>query len=180
MFLWALMPVFAAFFQMASHRFFNDTVAIEAHHTLGITFVFFASGILFLLAPFLVLKRHVLRYGTGAHILAILGALIGWGLIFGLEIKRHPAEGFFRFERDFSLAVLRAKQDAPVLLGDIVGLPWAKLLGQKIVVVSTVFAGPVFIICVAAKRVSGFPRAMLFVAFAAAAIAIACRLVPAS
>ena len=79
MFLWVLMPVFAAFFQMASHRFFHDTVVIEAHHTWGITFVFFVSAILFLVAPFFVLKRHVPRYGIGAHSLALLSALIGWG-----------------------------------------------------------------------------------------------------
>lgn len=171
-FLWALMPVFAAFFQMASYRFFNDTVAIETHHTWGITFVFFASAILFLVAPFFVLKRHVHRYGIGAHSLALLGALIGWGIIFGLAIKSFPAEGFFRFERDFSSAVLHAKQDAPILFGDILSLPWGKLLIQNMVTASAVFAGPVLVICVAANHLNGFPRAMLFVAFASATIAI--------
>ncbi|MEP3895233.1 MAG: hypothetical protein ABJN52_14710 [Litorimonas sp.] len=177
-FLWALMPVFAAFFQMASHRlhndFFNVTVAIETHHTWGITFVFFASAILFLIAPFFVLKRHVLSYDVSSHALVLLGAWIGLSIIFIFEFatKSFPAEGFFRFEREFSLAVLRAKRDAPVLFGDIVSLPWGKLMVQKMVTASVVFAGPVLVICFVARRVNSFPRAMLFVGLTAAAIAI--------
>lgn len=172
MFLWALMPVFAAFFHMTIHRYFDDTVAIEPHHAWGITFVFFASAILFLIAPFLVLNRHVLGYGVGSHSLALIGALIGWSVILGLAIKNFPAEKILSLERDFSLAVLRAKHDAPILFGDILSLPWGKLLLQKTVTASTVFAGPVLVICVAAKRVNGFPMAMLFVVLAAAAVAV--------
>lgn len=170
--LWALMPVFAAFFQMASYRFFTDTVAIEIHHTWAIIFVFFASAILFLIAPFFVLKQHFQRYGVGSHSLALLGALIGWSIVLGLASKSLPLEGFFKFEKDFSLAVLRVKQDAPVLFRDITSLPWSKLLVQKVVTAFIVYAGPIFMICVAAKRMSGFLSAMLFVVLAATAVAI--------
>ncbi|MEM9575148.1 MAG: hypothetical protein AAF870_07965, partial [Pseudomonadota bacterium] len=42
----------------------------------------------------------------------------------------------------------------------------------KTVTASAVFSGPVLVICVAAKRVNGFPIAMLFVVLAAAAVAV--------
>ncbi|MBV1927263.1 MAG: hypothetical protein KUG62_08890 [Rhodobacteraceae bacterium] len=171
-FLWALMPVFSAFFGMARYRFSHDTIAIQTHHTWGITFVFFTSAILFLMAPFFVLKRHIRGYGIGTHCLVILGTLIGWCIVFVITIKSSPVDVFFRFEREFSFAVVRAKQDASVLFGDILSLPWGKFLTQKVITTIVVFAAPIFTICVVAKRAGSFPITMLFVVFAAASVAV--------
>lgn len=170
--LWALMPVFSAFFGMASSRFLRDMVDIQAHHKWGIIFVFFTSAILFLIAPFVVLKRHIQGYGGGSHCLVILGTLIGWCIVFVLMHKSLPVEEVFRFDRDFSRALSRAKWDTPVLFRDILNLPWGTLLAQKMMAAFVVFTAPIFTICVVAKRAKSFPITILFVISAAVAVAI--------
>lgn len=171
-FLWALMPVFSAFFLMASHRFFHDTVAIQAHHQWGIRIVFFMSGVLYLTAPYLVLRQHIRGYRAISHCAAIVTCLIGWCFVQWLTSNNGIAEIFFKFQKDFSLSVLRAKFDAPVLLVDVFDLPWWKLLSHNILTMTIVIAGPIFIVCRAAKRVGNFPKVMLFVLLAFAAITI--------
>ena len=171
-FLWALLPVFSAFFGMASHRILNDTLPVQTHHTWGINIVFFSSAILFVLLPFFVLKRHFPGYGPGAHLLACLGAISGWVVFFLLGVSAPHGEGLFGLDKGFALSVMRAQFDSPILLGDILALPWGGLLLTKVAKAALVFSAPVFVLCVVARRASSFLWVMLFVVLASAAVAI--------
>ncbi|WP_371171050.1 hypothetical protein [Aliiroseovarius sp. 2305UL8-7] len=167
--LWAMMPVFSAFFSMALHRVLSDSVEVQAHHSLGINLVLLTSAALFLAAPFFVLKRHIPEFGAGAHFVVVLSVFAGW---FGVTAMNGPVAEFLWDERDFSRAMLNAKIDSPVLLEDIVGLPWGTLVIQKMAAACVVFAGPVLTICVVAKRAGSFLGILLTVALAAATVAV--------
>ena len=174
-FLWALMPVFSAFFGMASYRFLHDTVPIQTHHTWGIIFVFITSATLFLVAPYLALKRHFQRYGVATHGGVLLGAFLGWALVSWLTFRNvygYGSFGFFRFEKDFSHAIFSAKIYTPFHFWDILSLPWWKLLTWEMATTAITFAVPTFFICVIAGRATSFPRTILFVILAGAAIAV--------
>ena len=124
------------------------------------------------MSPFLVLKRHIQGYGIGSHCLSVFGALIGWGILFFFLAKGSTGDGIFRLGRDFSLAVLHAQHDSPMLFTDILSLPGGKLLIQKTVTYAVVYAVPIFTICVAARRISSFPKVVFFVVIAGAGVAI--------
>lgn len=170
--LWALMPVFSAFFNMASRRLILDTVPIQPLHSWGIMLITFISGTFFLIAPYLVLRRYIKGYGFGPHCLAVFALLMSWGVAFWLISNVGSIQAFFRWEKSFSLALRLAKHVTPLLYGDIINLPWSKLLAHNLMTAAITFIGPVLVICIVAKRASSIPVTLLFFVLASAIVAV--------
>lgn len=170
--LWAIMPVFSAFFMMAGYRFMNDTVAIQTHHTWALVFVYFASATLFMISPLVVLGRYVPGYGYREHSIVVMGTIAGWILATVISVTSNAWGGQNSLEKSFRGAVILLKYDPPIRVLDFLTLPWHLLVVQKVIASAVNFSVPVFAICAFAKQKKRFPTVMLFVVLGSVAIGV--------
>jgi hypothetical protein len=170
--LWAIMPVFSAFFMMAGYRFMNDTVPIQTHHTWALVFVYFASATIFMISPLIVLGRYVPGYGYREHSIVVMGTIAGWILATVISVTSNAWGGQDSLEKSFRGAVILLKYDPPIRVMDFLTLPWHLLAVQKVIASAVNFSVPVFAICAFAKQTKRFPTVMLFVVLGSVAIGV--------
>ena len=157
--LWAIMPVATSFFLMALSKQINEVDQLAQLHRTGSLFVILLSLAFLFIAPFVVIKRHLNRYGVGAYFVCLLLFFAGWSLFLWTSFG-DVNSGLFQLKKAFSSSILRLKFDPPIRLVDTLALPWWKLYISILTTTVLTFSGPVLVVCILAGRLRDFGLVM--------------------